>query len=65
MDQALEVSNALSYYSANDLDGKLERITGHGINIKPNKSRFPNQPEKNRGWNLAFVLDMSKDDLAQ
>ena len=64
MDQALEVSNALSYYSANDLDGKLERITGHGI-TKPNKSRFPNQPEKNRRVELSLVLDMSKDDLAQ
>ena len=64
MDQALEVSNALSYYSASDLDGKLERITGHGI-TKPNKSRFPNQPEKNRRVELSLVLDMSKDDLAQ
>ena len=64
VDQALEVTNALSYYSANDLDNKLERVTGHGF-TKPNNSRFPNQPEKNRRVELSLVLDMSKEDLAQ
>ena len=38
--QALEITNALSYYSANDLDDKLERVTGHGF-TKPNDARFP------------------------
>jgi hypothetical protein len=62
--QALEVTTALSYYSANDLDGKLERVTGHGF-TKPNDTRFPNQPEKNRRVELSLVLDMSKENLAQ
>ena len=62
--QALEVTNALSYYSANDLDDKLERVTGHGY-TKPNDARFPNQPEKNRRVELSLVLDTSKEDLAQ
>jgi hypothetical protein len=62
--QALEVTTALSYYSANDLDDKLERVTGHGF-TKPNDTRFPNQPEKNRRVELSLVLDMSKENLAQ
>ena len=62
--QALEVTKALSYYSVNDLDDKLERVTGHGF-TKPNDTRFPNQPEKNRRVELSLVLDMSKEDLAQ
>lgn len=62
--QALEVTNALSYYSASDLDDKLERVTGHGF-TKPNDARFPNQPEKNRRVELSLVLDMSKENLAQ
>jgi chemotaxis protein MotB len=62
--QALEVTSALSYYSANDLDDKLERVTGHGF-TKPNDARFPNQPEKNRRVELSLVLDMSKENLAQ
>ena len=45
VDQALEVTNALSYYSANDLDNKLERVTGHGF-TKPNNSRFPTNQKK-------------------
>lgn len=62
--QGIEVTDALSHYSANELDGKLERITGHG-STKPNDSRFPNQPEKNRRVELSLVLEMSKEDLAQ
>ena len=42
--QALEVTNALSAYPANDLDDKLERVTGHGF-TKPNDA-LSNQPEK-------------------
>jgi flagellar motor protein MotB len=62
--QGIEVTDALSHYSANELDDKLERITGHG-STKPNDSRFPNQPEKNRRVELSLVLEMSKEDLAQ
>ena len=62
--QAKEVVDALDYYSAGDLDEKLERITGHGI-TKPNDSRYPNQHDKNRRVELSLVLDMSKNDLAQ
>ena len=40
MDQGVEVSNALMHYSAGELDGKLERITGHG-STKPNDIRYP------------------------
>jgi chemotaxis protein MotB len=64
LSQAKEVVKALDYYSAGDLDGKLERITGHGF-TKPNDSRYPDQPEKNRRVELSLVLDMSKEDLAQ
>jgi hypothetical protein len=46
------------------LDDKLERVTGHGF-TKPNDTRFPNQPEKNRRVELSLVLDMSKENLAQ
>ena len=62
--QAKEVVDALDYYSAGDLDEKLERITGHGI-TKPNDSRYPNQHDKNRRVELSLVFDMSKNDLAQ
>lgn len=62
--QGKEVIDALNHYSADELKTKLERITGHG-STKPNDSRFPNQPEKNRRVELSLVLDMSKDDLAQ
>jgi len=62
--QGAEVTNALVHYSAGELDGKLERITGHG-STKPNDARYPNQPNKNRRVELSLVLDMSKKDLAQ
>ncbi len=62
--QGAEVVDALSHYSASDLDSKLERITGHGA-TKPNSSRFPNQADKNRRVELSLVLDMSQEDLAQ
>ena len=62
--QGTEVSNALLHYSAEDLNGKLERITGHG-STKPNDRRYPDQPAKNRRVELSLVLDMSKEDLAQ
>ena len=62
--QGKEVIDALNHYSADELKTKLERITGHG-STKPNDSRFPNQPEKNRRVELSLVLDMSKEDLAQ
>ena len=62
--QGKEVVDALNYYSAGDLDSKLERITGHGF-TKPNDSRFPNQPSKNRRVELSLVLDLSKEDLYQ
>ena len=62
--QGAEVTDALVHYSAGELNGKLERITGHG-DTKPNNNRFPNQPEKNRRIELSLVLDMSKKDLAQ
>ena len=64
LDQGTEVTDALVHYSAGELDGKLERITGHG-STKPNNLRYPNQPEKNRRVELSLVLDMSKEDLAQ
>jgi len=62
--QAKEVVDALNYYSAGDLEEKLERITGHG-HTKPNDTRYPNQHDKNRRVELSLVLDMSKEDLAQ
>lgn len=62
--QGTEVTDALIHYSAGELGGKLERITGHG-STKPNKRRYPNQPEKNRRVELSLVLDMSKEDLAE
>lgn len=61
--QAKEVNDKLLKYSANDLVGKLESITGHGF-TKPNDSRYPNQPSKNRRVELSLVLDVSKKDLA-
>lgn len=61
--QAKEVNDSLLHYSAGDLSGKLESITGHG-STKPNDSRFPNQPTKNRRVELSLVLDISKEDLA-
>jgi chemotaxis protein MotB len=61
--QGQEVNQALNYYSADDLDGKLESITGHGF-TKPNDKRFPNQPIKNRRVELSLVLDISAEDLA-
>ncbi|MBT3541681.1 MAG: hypothetical protein HN489_11150 [Opitutae bacterium] len=64
LEQGAEVTDALVHYSAGELDGKLERITGHG-STKPNDIRYPNQPEKNRRVELSLVLDMSKEDLAQ
>jgi chemotaxis protein MotB len=64
LEQGAEVTNALVHYSAGELDGKLERITGHG-STKPNDARYPNQPNKNRRVELSLVLDMSKKDLAQ
>lgn len=64
LEQGAEVTDALVHYSAGELDGKLERITGHG-STKPNDIRYPNQPEKNRRIELSLVLDMSKEDLAQ
>ena len=64
LQQGAEVTDALVHYSAGELSGKLERITGHG-DTKPNNNRFPNQPEKNRRIELSLVLDMSKKDLAQ
>jgi chemotaxis protein MotB len=64
LDQGSEVTKALIHYSAGELDGKLERITGHG-STKPNDIRYPNQYEKNRRVELSLVLDMSKADLAQ
>lgn len=64
LDQGAEVTKALIHYSAGELDGKLERITGHG-STKPNDIRYPNQDEKNRRVELSLVLDMSKADLAQ
>jgi chemotaxis protein MotB len=64
LEQGAEVTDALVHYSAGELDGKLERITGHG-STKPNNNRFPNQPVKNRRIELSLVLDMSKKDLAQ
>ena len=36
--QGKEIAEALSHYSANELDEKLERITGHGF-TKPNNTR--------------------------
>lgn len=62
--QGTEVTDALIHYSGDELADKLERITGHG-STKPNKIRYPNQPEKNRRVELSLVLDMSKEDLAQ
>ena len=62
--QGQEIAEALSHYSANELDEKLERITGHGF-TKPNNTRYPNQPVKNRRVELSLVLDMSKEDLAK
>ena len=59
-----EVTDALVHYSNGELGGKLERITGHG-STKPNESRYPDQPEKNRRVELSLVLDMSKEDLAR
>ena len=50
-----EVNEALNYYSADDLIGKLESITGHGF-TKPNDKRFPNQPLKSRRVELSLVL---------
>ena len=35
LEQGAEVTDALVHYSAGELDGKLERITGHG-STKPN-----------------------------
>jgi chemotaxis protein MotB len=64
LEQGAEVTDALVHYSAGELDGKLERITGHG-STKPNDIRYPNQTEKNRRVELSLVLDMSKEDLAQ
>jgi chemotaxis protein MotB len=64
LEQGAEVTDALVHYSAGELDGKLERITGHG-STKPNDIRYPNQPNKNRRVELSLVLDMSKEDLAQ
>jgi chemotaxis protein MotB len=64
LEQGAEVTDALVHYSAGELDGKLERITGHG-STKPNDIRYPNQPSKNRRVELSLVLDMSKEDLAQ
>ena len=61
--QAKEVNDSLLHYSAGDLSDKLESITGHG-STKPNDSRFPNQPLKNRRVELSLVLDISKEDLA-
>ena len=60
--QGQEVNQALNYYSADDLEGKLESITGHGF-TKPNDKRFPNQPIKNRRVELSLVLDISAEDL--
>ena len=62
--QGQEVNQALNYYSADDLNGKLESITGHGF-TKPNDKRFPNQPLKSRRVELSLVLDMSAEDLEQ
>ena len=62
--QGTEVTDALVHYSNGELGGKLERITGHG-STKPNESRYPDQPEKNRRVELSLVLDMSKEDLAR
>ena len=61
--QGVEINQALNHYSAGDLDGKLESITGHGF-TKPNNERFPNQPIKSRRVELSLVLDMSSTDLA-
>jgi flagellar motor protein MotB len=62
--QAVEINNALGHYSAGELDGKLERMTGHGA-TKPNRVRFPNRPDKNRRIEISLVLDVSKEDLAR
>ena len=64
LEQGTEVADALIHYSNGELGGKLERITGHG-STKPNESRYPDQPEKNRRVELSLVLDMSKEDLAR
>jgi chemotaxis protein MotB len=62
--QAVEINNALGYYSVDDLDGMLERMTGHGA-TKPNRIRFPNRPDKNRRVEISLVLDVSKEDLSR
>ncbi len=62
--QAVEINNALGHYSAGELDGKLERMTGHGA-TKPNRVRFPNRPDKNRRVEISLALDVSKEDLAR
>ena len=62
--QAVEVTEALNHYSAGELSHKLERLSGHGA-TKPNRIRFPNQPEKNRRVELSLVLDMSQEDLVR
>jgi len=62
--QEVEVTEALNHYSAGELSHKLERMTGHGA-TKPNRVRFPNQPEKNRRVELSLVLDMSQEDLVK
>ncbi len=62
--QGTEITDALFHYSGGELSGKLERITGHGL-TKPNSTRYPNQPGKNRRVELSLVLDMSKEDLAE
>ena len=43
--QGQEVNQALNYYSADDLSGKLESITGHGF-TKPNDKRFLINPSR-------------------
>jgi chemotaxis protein MotB len=62
--QAMEVTRALNHYSSGELQGKLERMTGHGA-TKPNRGRFPNRPDKNRRVELSLVLDVSEEDLAR
>ena len=62
--QAMEVTRALDHYSSGELEGKLERMTGHGA-TKPNRFRFPNRKDKNRRVELSLVLDVSKEDLVR
>lgn len=62
--QAVEVNDALVYYSAGELSGKLERLSGHGAN-KPNRVRYPNRSDKDRRVEISLVLDISKEDLAR